>query len=279
MKSERRRIIIRIFVIGSVGLACFSSLVKTHAIHRSSDPIIYYSKNQSFEKFLKWTNEKQKIAEEVSKIVGDKKNLLLDIGAGDGSITKLLANKFDYITAIEPVPSLFEALKKKCNSNKYTLINLPFETAALEKKFDTILVSYALQFIPNYPQEIFRIRDLLKDTGLLLIVELDQENCELWKLHRKYRQEVLGTNSPAPVTLDFTDLLKKAFNVQKIFFTATISIPSVDDAISIFDFIYDTEFSKIKKETLVKIRSEMLKDYGDGPLNLKIQQVMYICSK
>lgn len=279
MKRVKNHVIVGVFMMSFICLACGASVTKANTDLRSSDPVIYYSKSQSFEKFLSWTNEKQRIAEEILKIVGDKKDLLLDIGAGDGSITKFVSDKFDHVTAIEPVPSLFEIMKKKCHANKYTLINSPFESTALEQKFDIILVSYALQFIPNYPQEIFRMKNLLKDSGLLLVVELDQENCELWRFHRKYRKDVLGVNSPDPVTLDFSDLLKKAFKVQKVSFFATLSIPSVDDAISIFDFIYDTDFSKIKKETLIKIKTELQQEYGNRPLDFKIQQVMYVCSK
>jgi len=243
------------------------------------DAASYHSKNQSFKKFLSWTNEKQKTAQEILKIVGDKKDSLLDIGAGDGTLTRLLADNFDHVTAIEPSSSLFETLKQTCNHDKYTLVNQPFESVSLEKKFDVILVSFALQYIPDYAQEIVRMKDLLKDSGILLVIEIDQVKSELDIFHRKYRKDVLGTNSSEAVSLAFGDLLKKTFNVQEITFSTRLSIPSVDDAMSIFDFIYDTEFSKMNQEALVKIEAELRKEYADGPLKFNNPDIMYICSK
>jgi ubiquinone/menaquinone biosynthesis C-methylase UbiE len=261
---------------------CFlSSLysINTECKRVTSDPVVYLSKSKSFEKFLSWTNEKQRIAQEVLKIVGNKKESLLDIGAGDGTITKMVSDKFNYVTAIEPANLLFEDLKKKCDSSKYTLIKSNFESTELNQKFDVILMSYSLQFIKNYSQEIFRLKDILKDSGLLIVVELDQENCELWGFHRKYRKEILETDLPDPVVLEYGDLLKKAFKVEKKLFNATLSVPSVNDMMSIFDFIYDTEISKMNPKTLERIRSELLAEHGNNPLDFTIKQVMYVCTK
>jgi len=281
MRHVRAHIFSRIFMVSFMGILSGLLSVNANDDYKASDAVIYYSKNQSFDKFITWTNEKQRIVEEIFKLVVDKKDSLLDIGAGDGSITSLLAPKFDHITAVEPSLLLFETLKKRCASNKYSLINQPFELVTSEKKFDLILVSFALQYISNLSEEIVRMKDLLKDSGILLVIEPDQEHCELDIFHNKYGKEVLGTNFSGPVahTIPFGDLLRKTFNVKEVHFIATLSIPSVDDAISIFDFIYDTEPSKMNNEAIAKIRTELYKEYGNKPLIFNNQEVIYICSK
>lgn len=254
-------------------------VVKADLDRRVSDPVVYYSKSQSFENFLKWTNEKQKIAEAVLKIVGNKKNLLLDIGSGDGTLTNLLAAKFDHVTAIEPTYQLFDTLKKKCCSDKYTLINLPFELATLEKKADIILVSYALQFIHNYGQELLRMKDFLTDSGLLLVIDADQENCEFWQFYGKYVKDIWGANLPNSCAVEFNKMLKTIFKVKEQSFSSTLSIPSVDDAISLLDFIFNKKFSELKQDVLIKIRADFNKRFGNRPINFKMGHIMYVCSK
>lgn len=250
-----------------------------HDKHRTSNAIIYHSRSSSFENYLKWTDEKEKTVEEILKIISAKQESLLDIGAGTGKLTKLLASKFNHITAIEPSLALFKTLKKECFQDKYTLINKPFELVTLEKQYDVIIMSFSLDYIQHYDQEILRIRDHLKETGTLLIVEIDQKNSELNDFHLKYRKAVLGTDAPEQVSLAFGNLLKKTFTVKETFFTTILTIPSVKETMGLFEFIYDTKLSNMNQKALMKIEAELYRKYGDCPIKLSNQNVIYICSK
>lgn len=241
------------------------------------DSIFYLTHSNSFEKYISWSNEKPKIAETILAILEDKKDSLLDIGAGDGTLTRLLETRFAHITAIEPGAHLFDELIKTCSSTKYNLIHLPFEKTKIEEKFDIILASHSFRYISNPFSEIYRIKNLLKNSGSVLLVDLTQDS-DYWKFYRRYEKYVRGENSAAPVVFDYNYLLKEIFNVKEVYFTATLSIPSVDDAISILDFFLGVEFSQITKE-IINIKHDMQKEYDNGPVNINFQQIMYICSK
>jgi len=243
------------------------------------DPIFYQTKSQSFEKFVSWTNEKTKIAKEVLKVVGKKKGSLLDIGAGNGKLTNLLESNFTHITAVEPSIHMFNLLTTNCCSDKYTLINETFEKIKLKNKFDFILASHSFRHLDNPIVEIYHIKNLLKNSGQFLLLDLSLD-CDFLKFYRKYEQDVLGTNSTSPIIFDYKSLLSKAFNnIKEVHFTAILSIPSTAETINLFDFFYGIEFNKIKKETLLKIKYDLEKKYGKGPVKIKFQQIMYVCSK
>ncbi|HBL98838.1 TPA: hypothetical protein DDZ86_04310 [Candidatus Dependentiae bacterium] len=231
----------------------------------------------SFEKFLSWTDEKQKTVEVLLKLIASKRGSLLDIGAGDGSVTRFLAPQFDNTTALEPAPNLFEKLSTTCNTSGYDLINKAFEATNLEKKFDVILASHSLQYIPNYAQELIRIKDLLKDSGMLLVIDLDRENCELETFHLKYMY--VATSSETNCIPPHKNLLEKYFHVREVPFIATLTIPSVDEAIGIFDLVYNTTLDTIDPKNLAKARADLYQEYGDGPIVLKNRIVIYVCSK
>jgi len=133
------------------------------------------TKEESFQHFLCWTNEKEKISQAIMKVVKDKKESLLDIGAGDGSISRLLETRFEEIVAVEPSNQLFRVLADNCDLSKYVLFNMPFEEFATDKKFDVVVASHSFQYISNPNIEIKKIRDLLKDNGIFLLINLRKE--------------------------------------------------------------------------------------------------------
>jgi SAM-dependent methyltransferase len=261
---------------------CCTAMEQQNTIQQDTglerNTIIYNTDCDSFQKYLKWSDVKAKAAEALLSVISDKKDSLLDIGAGNGMLTQRLESKFNHITAVEPSLQLFEFLKSNCCSDKYTLINLPIEETRLEKKFDVILASHSLKFIPNPEKVIAQIKNLLNDSGTFLLVDHGQESDYL-KFYYTYRPYVFGKSETESIFIDYTDLLSKSFNVKKVIFYATLSIPSIDEAISMLDFFYDIEFKKIRSESLVDIRQALDKEYGNGRVNISLQEIVYICSK
>ena len=265
-------------IVVDATLSHVSQSYKQHDKVVKKDSIFYHTKSDSFEKFVRWSDEKSKMALAIGTIIGSKKSTMLDIGTGDGSLLRLIEALFDHITAVEPGAQGFDLLSKTCSPDKYTLIHAPFEKTTLEGPFDIIMASYSLRYISNPFFELCRIRDLLKDSGKFLLIDLSPDS-EFWEFYLKHEKDVLGVNVANPAEYDYRDILKKIFDVKEVHFTSTLSIPSVDDALSILDFFYDIEFSKIKEETFVKLRQEWQKEYGDGPINVHFQHIMYVCSK
>jgi predicted RNA methylase len=68
---------------------------------------------KSFETFLKHTDQKQVTKEWMTDFLDTlpEKNTFIDVGAGEGSSTKLYAHLFKQTICIEPNPLLAEKLK------------------------------------------------------------------------------------------------------------------------------------------------------------------------
>lgn len=242
------------------------------------DSIFYHTKSDSFEKFIRWSDEKSKIAAAILSVVNQKRESLLDIGAGDGSLTRLIEAQFDHIAAVEPGVRVFDQLSATCSTNKYTLVHAPFEETRLEGPFDIIIASYSFRYISNSFVQLCRIRDLLKDSGAFILIDVAPKS-DFWEFYLKHEKDVIGINKANPDEYDYSGILKKIFNVQEVHFNSTLSMPSVDDALSILDFLYDIEMNQIKEETFVKLKSDWLKEYGNGPINVTWNHIMYICTK
>jgi len=218
------------------------------------------------------------IAEHVIHVMDKAQGSLLDIGAGDGAITKLLEPHFAHITAIEPALPMFNILKKSCSSNKYSLINATFENQNLSDSYNIILASHSFRFLANPVLALEQINNLLQESGLFLIVDLLKES-DFWKFYHTYEEDVLGYVSKDPEMLDYDRLLEPIFNFKKIYFTPTVVIPTVDDTVNLLDFFFNIDFNEIKKDALIKIRQQLFNEYGNGPVTIKFQQIMYVCSK
>lgn len=259
--------------------SCFSSPIFAEKIDYVAN---YEGKSSSFSKYLTWTNEKALTVETITKIIKNKKSKLLDIGAGDGTICRGLTPYFESITAIEPSPALFNALKKSCNTSQYTLIQAPFEktTWKNDAKFDSILISFALQYIQNYEEELQRIKNLLEEDGKLIVVSFDHKDSTIYHFYRKHIASILGYEIPEPEFIDFQSLLEKYFSVEVIELMTTVKIPNSAEATSIANFIFDTDWKNIQLDVLPKIKLDLEETFGiDAPVIFKNKLLFFVCSK
>jgi len=239
------------------------------------------TRQESFRRFLCWTDEKEKISQAIKDVIKTDNGSLLDIGAGDGSISKLLEFSFEKIVAVEPCESLFKVLENNCNSEKYLLGNTSFEEFVMDQKFDVVVASHSFQYISNPDIEIKRIRDFLKDDGLFLLINLRKE-CGYWRLYNGYYADMLGEPPKCSYNFDYdvvSFLEENGFIVKKNYFDVTVNVPSVDDLLSLFNFFYNVEFSAIKEDAFKKIRMNLSKEYGDKGLTIDFENVIYICEK
>jgi 16S rRNA A1518/A1519 N6-dimethyltransferase RsmA/KsgA/DIM1 with predicted DNA glycosylase/AP lyase activity len=71
-----------------------------------------YEKSSAFERFLGYSDEKQKILSCIIKTFHPKKSWnLLDVGAGNGDLTVPLSKYFKSTTTVEPSTLMIKALK------------------------------------------------------------------------------------------------------------------------------------------------------------------------
>lgn len=246
--------------------------------YQTSKPVSYDT-SQSFQKFMSWTNEKQKTFEAITHVIKNKNESFLDIGAGNGLLTKLLEKHFEHIVAIEPSKSMFNELQINLNPEKSTLINEKFLNAKIEKKFDVILASHVFQYIGEPLKTMNRIKSLLKKDGLFLLVD-HKKNSEYRRFYNKYRKDILLEKDQAgPVAINYNlgQLLSKIFAVETICFNSTLSIPSIDDAISIFDFLYDVDFENMQPGSLARTKQDMQKVYTQEAVTLNCEYNLFVC--
>lgn len=259
-------------------------LVLTPLLFRAANNNLpcYESRSSSFAKFLTWTDEKTQIAKFIVTTISQGSNnlSLLDIGAGNGLLTKQIAHLFDEITAIEPSLYLFKELQTKCCEAKFTCINAPFEETNLAKQFDVILISFALQYIPNYETELRRIKQLLKPTGMVIITEIEPENNELYLFYRSHVATVLGYQIPEPTFVFFDDVLKQHFTVTKSSIQTKTIIPSIQKTLEIANFIFDTDWPSFQKDALTYLQDALIKTYGENnPVTFSSPVTAFVCTK
>ena len=260
-------------------LATTSMLNATHEQYETCDASTYG--RGSFVKFLSWSNQKEQTSKIILDLVKSKKESFLDIGAGIGDTTKLLGDNFEHVCAIEPSNTFFHILQETLNPEKSILINKTFEKAKFTKKFDLILASHMFQYLSNPTESINRIKKILKTNGLFLLIN-NNKNCEYTKFYDRYKENIVGkenTVGPTAYNYDFSELLQKTFNVETINFFVTVTMPSVDEVVGIFDFLYDINFNKIKPEALEQAKTDLAETYQTWPLIFKFEYTMYVCRK
>ncbi|MEZ8127780.1 class I SAM-dependent DNA methyltransferase [Enterovibrio norvegicus] len=123
----------------------------------------------------------EKVASALANVVAIKGSKILDFGCGTGLLTEKLSPKVTSITAIDPSVEMINALKAKDLPNVSTVIGVVDEIFVREYKqagqrFDVIVASSSLAFVPDYQETIALLAMLLVDGGLL--VQWDWEKSE-----------------------------------------------------------------------------------------------------
>lgn len=235
------------------------------------NPIIYKNKNQSFQNYLNWSNEKDVVLKTLKEIIPQNSNNLLDIGTGNGTLCSGLEGMFASITAVEPSKNSIDELRKKCSSKKYHIIHDDFDNLDIKEKFDVILLSHSIRFLQNPEKQIMKIQQLLNKEGIIIIVAnaVDRDFSEFYQTFKK---EIVN-NPKDDFYFNYEKMLmNNGFKVKVIKVNATLNIPTIDDAISLLDFFYDTDISSISSDTKNRIRYYLNKKYGNGPVVFKFPQ-------
>ncbi|OEE59247.1 methyltransferase [Enterovibrio norvegicus FF-454] len=117
----------------------------------------------------------------LTDVVKIKGLTILDFGCGTGLLTEKLSPDAAFITAIDPASKMIGVLDAKALPNVNTVAGVVDEALVREcrqagKRFDLIVASSSLAFVPDYPETIALLAMLLADKGLL--VQWDWEKSE-----------------------------------------------------------------------------------------------------
>lgn len=136
-------------------------------------PEFYKSKN-----YISHTDSKKKFTDKLYQVIKKKMLLrklkwindegktsgnLLDIGAGTGDFLLAAKNKGWNTSGVEPNPDAFALAE-----NKGVFLSKNFQ-GFQEKQFDVITMWHVLEHVPDLEMQIFQIKKLLKEDGLLVV--------------------------------------------------------------------------------------------------------------
>lgn len=251
-------------------------------MHMTQIPIvnktsIIYQTSSSFERFLSWTNEKEFVATMILKNLHPPHHALLDIGSGDGSVTQWLTSSFDHVTLIEPSQSLHTILTQTLTDPKFLIHNQTLEMTQLTGPYDVILAAHSFRYVKDPESQLHRLSNVLSSTGRLILIEISPES-RFWPFYLPYEQAIRH-NLTDPMSYDYQPLLSKLFHVEKQPFTTYVNVPSVEEGISILDFLYDVPHNQIPEVIKDQIRRDWLVQFGQGPIQIQFDHILYLCQK
>lgn len=138
-------------------------------------------RNSLWRKFVKSTNEKQLILEELQGLLGETLDMqtVLDLGAGSGEITIPLSEKALFVKAVEPENEWCKQLEDgraapagQTAPRRLLLHPGRWESANICEKYDVVLVSHSFSYIPH-PFREFALRkahEWAKEGGRIVLV-------------------------------------------------------------------------------------------------------------
>lgn len=95
---------------------------------------------------------------------------LLDIGAGEGILTQLIADSFEKIVVVEPSPIYINKAKIKLHGYPVSFYQGLIEEFDTKDRFDLIIASGILEHVINPHTILNKIRSFLKDNGIFIAI-------------------------------------------------------------------------------------------------------------
>jgi 2-polyprenyl-3-methyl-5-hydroxy-6-metoxy-1,4-benzoquinol methylase len=93
---------------------------------------------------------------------------VLEVGCFEGSMTKLLNNKFKSLDVVEPSIECINKINKQFDN--VTFINTILQEYTTDKKYDLIIISHTLEHIENQIEALKKAKSLLSDNGYLYVI-------------------------------------------------------------------------------------------------------------
>ncbi|PJE80816.1 hypothetical protein CI610_00159 [invertebrate metagenome] len=143
--------------------------------------------NQWFSTFLAHTDQKEQAMKWLRDTLGkiSDKRYFIDVGAGNGLLTRQLSDYFMHIEAVEPNPYLYQLLTQvlpDCTSHLCAIMD-----ATPDYRADFILCSHVLYYIPldQWLKHIKKMVEWLSSDGTLVIA-LQAQDTGCMQLYRHF---------------------------------------------------------------------------------------------
>lgn len=159
-----------------------------------------------FNRYVERTNGKAHLAEAILKLLGStSEGSLLDLGAGNGSLTRLLAPRFEHVVTVERNAAFREQLETIPNA---TVTISAMEECEFSQSFDVVLASYSLTGVNSELIEplISRIFEVLNPGGRFLICT-HADHCA-WDRYAEIVSQYLGMRRSGGTSHQMAQLAK-----------------------------------------------------------------------
>lgn len=217
-----------------------------------------------FETFLRYTDEKEKSAGELSDILQEKLSQginILDVGTGNGEYLELVLSKVDTkisdntrLTLVEPSGDLVVQLKNRFTkhfaSDRLNIFHSSLQEFTSEDSFDVILMSHLFYHLPrtSWTTELTKALSLLKEDGVLIIVLREKDDAYDFKM--TFKPLLFDASFKALTIDDVLEILppEQTGDIEKFHASAELHIPIAtnhEDTISIIEFYLNKEWPDI----------------------------------
>lgn len=230
----------------------------------SSQPGFEYRNKKDetpFETFLRYTDEKEKSATQLAKVLDDVVSdaHILDIGTGNGEYLSLTLGKAknlngSHLTLVEPSADLAGQLNSRFHNilpaDNIRIVNTDLDGFLTDEKFDIVLASHLFYHIPRHTwsKQLTRMLSLLKPNGLLIVVLREKDDAYAFKM--AFKPHLFTPDFKALTIDDVLDTLPNGSTLSVVKHPATsqLQIPypkNMEDTISIIEFYLNKEWSDV----------------------------------
>lgn len=240
---------------------------------------LYNTTENSFEKFLSYTNEKEILGAAVQAELKPSYKKLLDVGAGNGDLTRHIIDSFQRVVLLEPAEVLYKQLQTRFPQAQ--IVNATLEDFSLTENFDFILASHVFIYISHIDQAITKLFSNLNQEGKIVIIMLDNESPYL-KFITHFTPEVSQQKSSAllPQWSDIVSTLTTyaiRHTIKDV--TSHINCPSLQHFLDINDFHFNQDVSSISESLLQKMREFLPKPNANRTFSLEVGHKLIIIER
>lgn len=213
-----------------------------------------------FADFAHYSDEKRIIAQAALDFFRPAQtDTLLDVGAGNGELTDLLAPHFQSVECIEKNPEHVALLRRK-----YAVYEAAIDSYQ-GKKYDATLASHMLYSIKE-PQRVEFVSQLVSHARKTAIVCFGLELGGWYELFLKFYEKERRAKYGNPRSL--AENLSKKYTVNTIDLNSTFLMP-LETAIPVFSF-----FCRIKPEREKELEEHLRSLTQEGTMKMSAHHVM-----
>jgi hypothetical protein len=190
---------------------------------------------EAFKVFLAHTDEKAKIRHHLDGVIASlpERRTLIDVGAGNGTLTSWAGERFDKTIAIEPNPSLRDDLTRRCpraNVIPHRLAEVNFPPIG-----DLILCSHVLYYVrqEEWFPSLKKMASWLALQGVLVVI-LQSRDCDCSQVVSHFQGQCVDL---VPFGQELKSALSKRFEVSLERVSAQVRTEDLSTAYTVAEFM------------------------------------------